>query len=144
MPPPVQGLEVKSEVDGAWYEARVKPTGRDVVLLEVSFVGFDGDDEYLVGPDDVANRARFQSEQLQDEDCTRVNQGDVVCCLDKGRDFWKYFDADLVKVPPPPSTPPTNSLDLLKIDPQTRTCHRSWESSYAAPTFEWFRFRTSL
>ena len=98
MAPSVPEVEVKSEVDEAWYEARLKPTGDDVALLKVTYVGFDGDDEYLVGPDDVANRVRFQSEQLQDEDCTRVNQGEIVCCLDKSKDFWKYFDADLVKV----------------------------------------------
>lgn len=96
MPPKsLPQLEIKSKVDDAWYEAKVSIVGKK---LHVTFTGFDGDDEVLQGVQQVQERVRYQSKQLQDKECKNIQERTTVCALCNDDEFSKYFDARIVKV----------------------------------------------
>lgn len=107
------GLEFRSQLDDAWYDARIVMDGYD--RLRVKFIGFpdDHDDVFdannLTSFKDIAEfRRRFRpvSVQVQDNECPQVAKGTLVCvahaiCPDDRR----FYDAVVYKVSFPPSLP---------------------------------------
>lgn len=107
----VMALEFRSQMDDAWYDARIVMDGYD--CLRVKFVGFPDDQDEVFDANNLTSfkdiaefRRRFRpmSVQIQDNECSQVTKGTLVCvahaiCPDDRR----FYDAVVYKVSFPPS-----------------------------------------
>eukprot|EP00246_Nothoceros_aenigmaticus_P006827 TRINITY_DN2008_c0_g1_i1.p1 TRINITY_DN2008_c0_g1~~TRINITY_DN2008_c0_g1_i1.p1 ORF type:complete len:579 (-),score=102.96 TRINITY_DN2008_c0_g1_i1:366-2102(-) len=88
-------IEAKS-VDEAWYPCSLKFKGNQVIIHFLGY-GSDADESWDLDTfstaDDVLNRVRVTSEQLQDKECTKVRVSTTVCALKEMENEKKYFDA---------------------------------------------------
>ncbi|KAI5340050.1 hypothetical protein L3X38_019324 [Prunus dulcis] len=99
-------LEFRSQMDDAWYDARIVMDGYD--CLRVKFIGFPDDHDEVFDANNLTSfkdiaefRRRFRpvSVQVQDNECSQVAKGTLVCvahaiCPDDRR----FYDAVVYKV----------------------------------------------
>ncbi|PQM33030.1 hypothetical protein Pyn_31511 [Prunus yedoensis var. nudiflora] len=95
------GLEFRSQMDDAWYDARIVMDGYD--LLRVKFIGFPDDHDEVFDANNLTSFkdiAEFRpvSVQVQDNECPQVAKGTLVCvahaiCPDDRR----FYDAVVYK-----------------------------------------------
>ncbi|BBN01318.1 hypothetical protein MPTK1_2g06440 [Marchantia polymorpha subsp. ruderalis] len=96
-------LEIRSRIDGAWYDGDLILEGN---LVRVHFSGYSRDDDEvwricavqdkrsIIGTEKV----RLRSRQFQDQECSSIKEGTEICAILRTDEFIKYYDAVLIKV----------------------------------------------
>ncbi|XP_026423491.1 uncharacterized protein LOC113319452 [Papaver somniferum] len=97
-----RNLDFRSTKDDAWYTVGKVSLSKAKNILTVRYAGFDKEDDEKFSAkgfktvkelDDFLNRFRPACVQLQDEECSDVSRGLMVCALlDQGDEDKKFYD----------------------------------------------------